>query len=101
MSIHNKVYDVTKYLEDHPGGEEVLMDKAGMDASEDFEDVGHSNQARETLAKYELGELPPSERMAQDASGGSAGGSGGGMVGTILVVVLAAAVGYYFYAQEQ
>ena len=31
MIISNKVYDVTKYLEDHPGGEEVLLDKGGMD----------------------------------------------------------------------
>ena len=38
MSIHNKVYDVTTYVEDHPGGEEVLFDLAGQDASEGFED---------------------------------------------------------------
>ena len=56
--IEGKVYGVSKYLEDHPGGEEVLLDRAGADATEDFEDVGHSQQARDTLKKYELGELP-------------------------------------------
>lgn len=32
-----KVYDVTKYLDDHPGGAEVIMDVAGQDADEFFE----------------------------------------------------------------
>ena len=27
--IHNKVYDITKFLDDHPGGEEVMLDKGG------------------------------------------------------------------------
>lgn len=29
MSIHGKVYDVTKFLEEHPGGEEVMLEVAG------------------------------------------------------------------------
>ena len=101
MSIHGKVYDITKYLEDHPGGEEVLLDRAGADATEDFEDVGHSQQARDTLKKYELGELPPSERKA--SGGGGGGGGGGGSGGLIGVVVLLAAVaaGMYFFFQEE
>ncbi|XP_006809999.1 cytochrome b5, partial [Neolamprologus brichardi] len=45
--IHNKVYDVTKFLEEHPGGEEVLREQAGGNATESFEDVGHSTDARE------------------------------------------------------
>lgn len=27
--IHGKVYNVTEYLEDHPGGEDILLDVAG------------------------------------------------------------------------
>ena len=97
MSISGKVYDVTKYLEDHPGGEEVLIDRAGKDATEDFEDVGHSNEARKQLKAFEKGELPPSERAA--AAKSSEGGGGG--MGLLLVPVLAivAGVGYYFYSE--
>lgn len=29
LVIDNKVYDVTKYLNDHPGGPEILYDLAG------------------------------------------------------------------------
>lgn len=42
----------------HPGGEEVLMEQAGKDATEPFEDVGHSTDARELLKEYLIGTLP-------------------------------------------
>lgn len=41
----------------HPGGEEVLLEQAGADATESFEDVGHSTDAREMLQQYYIGEL--------------------------------------------
>ena len=50
------MYDVTKYLDDHPGGAEVMLDVAGQDADEFFEDIGHSNDARKELTKYYIGE---------------------------------------------
>merc|ERR1712021_254384 len=60
--VHNKVYDVTKFLVEHPGGEEIMLESAGMDATEGFEDVGHSSDARELLKDYLVGELIESER---------------------------------------
>ena len=45
--IHDKVYDVTKWLDDHPGGEDVLMENSGTDATDPWEDIGHSTEARE------------------------------------------------------
>jgi len=27
--VHDKIYDVTKFMEEHPGGEEVLLEQAG------------------------------------------------------------------------
>merc|ERR1719384_737185 len=52
-----KVYDVTSYLDDHPGGAEVMLDVGGQDADEFFEDIGHSNDARDELAKHMIGTL--------------------------------------------
>ncbi|KAJ8934391.1 hypothetical protein NQ314_013432, partial [Rhamnusium bicolor] len=60
--IHNNIYDVTEFLNEHPGGEEVLLEQAGKEASEAFEDVGHSSDARELMVKYKIGELIESER---------------------------------------
>lgn len=33
------------------------MEQAGKDSTEEFEDVGHSSDAREIMAKYKIGEL--------------------------------------------
>ncbi|KAM3956593.1 cytochrome b5 isoform 2-T3 [Aphomia sociella] len=63
LIIHNSVYDVTKFLEEHPGGEEVLLEKAGQDATEPFEDVSHSSDARSLMNKYKIGELVEADRV--------------------------------------
>ncbi|CAH1119119.1 unnamed protein product [Phaedon cochleariae] len=60
--IHNNVYDVTNFLNEHPGGEEVLLNNAGKEASENFELIGHSSDARELMVKYKIGELVESDR---------------------------------------
>ncbi|XP_043937846.1 cytochrome b5-like [Protopterus annectens] len=57
--IHGRVYDVGRFLSEHPGGEEVLLEQAGGDATESFEDVGHSMDARELLKQYYIGKLHP------------------------------------------
>lgn len=41
----------------HPGGEEVLLEQISKDATEAFEDVGHSSDARDMMKKYKVGEL--------------------------------------------
>ena len=78
LCIEGKVYDVTDFLDEHPGGEEVMLEVAGMeqrdaatssrggpfltaiaaarfclnpgkDATEEYVDVGHSDDARRML----------------------------------------------------
>ncbi|ALC48477.1 CG3566 [Drosophila busckii] len=61
MVIDNKVYDVTKFRDEHPGGADALIDVAGRDATKDFNDVGHSAEAREMLKKYFVGNLAASD----------------------------------------
>ncbi|KAI4970603.1 cytochrome b5-like [Hordeum vulgare subsp. vulgare] len=73
--IHGKVYDVTKFLEDHPGGEDVLLHaSASGDATEAFEDVGHSTSAISMMSSYLIGSIkdyvPPSA-----SNGTTVGGS--------------------------
>ncbi|PWA72885.1 cytochrome b5, heme-binding site-containing protein [Artemisia annua] len=55
--INARVYDVTNFLNDHPGGDNVLLDVAGKDASEEFEEVGHGSAARLMLDEYYVGEV--------------------------------------------
>uniref|UniRef100_A0A0A9C6E0 Uncharacterized protein n=1 Tax=Arundo donax TaxID=35708 RepID=A0A0A9C6E0_ARUDO len=70
--IHGKVYDVTKFLEDHPGGEDVLLHaSASGDATEAFEEVGHSTSAISMMDSYLIGSIegyvPPSASKTTDA----------------------------------
>lgn len=57
MIIHDKVYDVTRFLEDHPGGEDILVESSGRDATREFEDVGHSADARAQLDDLYIGDV--------------------------------------------
>lgn len=40
----------------------MLLEQAGKDASESFEDVGHSTDARDLMKRYKIGEVIESER---------------------------------------
>lgn len=60
----------------HPGGEEVILETAGGDATEGFEDVGHSQDAIKMLDEYEIGELPEDEKKAVSTTWHSAQGTG-------------------------
>ncbi|XP_054552923.1 cytochrome b5 type B isoform X2 [Talpa occidentalis] len=68
LVIHGRVYDITRFLNEHPGGEEVLLEQAGADASESFEDVGHSSDAREMLKQYYIGDVHPNDLKPQHGS---------------------------------
>ncbi|KAF3431606.1 hypothetical protein FNV43_RR26337 [Rhamnella rubrinervis] len=55
--IDGKVYDMTSYLDEHPGGDDVVIAATGKDATEEFEDAGHSRSARELMENFCIGEL--------------------------------------------
>ena len=57
ISIHGKVYDITTFYNNHPGGVEILLDTLNKDATGDFEDIGHSDSARKMLDKLYVGDL--------------------------------------------
>ncbi|KAL2826562.1 cytochrome b5-like heme/steroid binding domain-containing protein [Aspergillus pseudoustus] len=58
LIIDGKVYDVSDFKEEHPGGEDFLLDQAGKDVTELFEDAGHSPEAREILSTLTVGTIP-------------------------------------------
>lgn len=55
--IDNKVYDVTKLLAEHPGGDKVLLEFAGKDATGGFFGRNHSDSAKKWMKDFEIGEL--------------------------------------------
>jgi len=67
--IDNTVYDVTKFLHEHPGGKEVIEEHLFRDASSAFNDIGHSDNAKTLLQKYFVGYVSSNnEGSNQDSS---------------------------------
>lgn len=58
--IEDRVYDVTSFLEHHPGGYDVILDCAGSDATESFFNFGHSDYAERLIGSYFVGILEKS-----------------------------------------
>ena len=65
MVVYDKVYEMTEYLEcnRHPGGQDVILEYLGYDATLAFRGVGHSKPAMKMLEKYCIGILPHDERL--------------------------------------
>ncbi|KAF6207582.1 hypothetical protein GE061_016029 [Apolygus lucorum] len=59
--LFNKVYDVTDFIQSHPGGAEVLLEQAGRDATLAFQQAGHQSVSNSHLEPYRLGTLPKAE----------------------------------------
>lgn len=96
------MYNVTKYLNDHPGGPEIILEFAGKNADEMFEDIGHSNEARAKMKEFFIGKLKadPSAASASKApkktSADVKSKQGGLNPLAILLLLVAIAVGIYF-----
>lgn len=46
------------------GGEEILIEYAGKDSTQEFDDVGHSQDAKDILKTYHVGTIVESERAS-------------------------------------
>lgn len=58
VTLGRKVYDVTSFIDDHPGGGDLILERAGTDAAEIMRDVAshkHSEAAYEIMEEYHIG----------------------------------------------
>ncbi|KAI8967435.1 delta-6 fatty acid desaturase [Mycotypha africana] len=56
--VENKVYDITDFAADHPGGERVILTQEGRDATDVFREM-HPPSAYECLANCYVGDCEP------------------------------------------
>merc|ERR1712094_155865 len=90
LLIDKKVYNVTKYQDEHPGSDSILHDVAGIDASQEFADVGHSADAittRDGLIEGDF-DMDTIDELPGGAAGGGGGGSSEGGSGLMAIPVL-------------
>jgi 4-hydroxysphinganine ceramide fatty acyl 2-hydroxylase len=56
--VNDKVYDITTFLADHPGGEDILLEFAGTDITNVLGDINyhtHSDAAYDLLTEHYIG----------------------------------------------
>jgi len=99
------VYDISKYMDSHPGGSEILMEVAGKcmevdgeDATEMFDSIGHTSGAKSERDKYIIGKLKvdPDKPKRVRVQNKSLEAKGGLPMGAILVVIIAVVAGIYY-----
>mmetsp|Transcript_80626 Transcript_80626/g.181938 ORF Transcript_80626/g.181938 Transcript_80626/m.181938 type:complete len:137 (-) Transcript_80626:257-667(-) len=99
LRMHNLVVALPKdFLDEHPGGPDVITCLAGKDATSDFEDISHSDSARVWASKYIIGYTNADDEEAKtrmipkmsEISGRPNGGGGSAILPAIVVVILAA-----------
>jgi fatty acid desaturase len=66
--LFNQVYDISDFVKKHPGGTEILLSRAGEDASSFFQTRhGIKSPYLKHLEKYKIGELSVEERVSKSA----------------------------------
>lgn len=63
MIVFDKVYDLTEFNDFHPGGLEIMLEYAGTDATNAFNEKPHTIDAALLLERYLIGELVINDRM--------------------------------------
>ena len=79
--IRGIVYDVTPFMGLHPGGPTVILPVAGKDATAAFEQIGHSQYAREHLETLRVGVLAGGAAEGCEPGGPLLRTATGGMIG--------------------
>jgi len=98
LIIHGKVYEVADFLDEHPGGPEIVKEYQGTDATDEFDDIGHSPDALEMLKTYEQGGIKGYVPKAKTAAGVKQDSSS---IIVYVIMALIAAAAAYFMIQEQ
>ncbi|EST07701.1 Cytochrome b5-like heme/steroid binding domain protein [Kalmanozyma brasiliensis GHG001] len=61
--VEGKVYDVTKFLDDHPGGKKILLKNCGKDSTEAFWTYHSEKILEKVAAEYHIGEFKDSAKL--------------------------------------
>lgn len=73
LIINNNVYEVTNYINDHPGGATTIISFCGQDATSAFATKGqknkpHSSSAKKLLESFKIGSLNQPIKINQNSN---------------------------------
>ncbi|KAH7316748.1 hypothetical protein B0I35DRAFT_503846 [Stachybotrys elegans] len=68
IGVHGSVYDVTDFCPMHPGGTLIIKSNAGVDCSQSFDNLAHTNnpEVSSLLTKYFVGHMTPKPTYHDD-----------------------------------
>lgn len=69
VTYQGQQYDITDFLDDHPGGKEVILEYKGKDMTAAFDKQGHSDEAKDMLSTYLLNASGEVKGNQKDKSG--------------------------------
>ena len=63
VAIKGNVYNVTDWLDQHPGGRKILLKNAGTDATDKFVNYHPDYVLKEVTPKYKIGTLADGSKL--------------------------------------
>lgn len=65
--IRDHVVDISRFKDEHPGGSKILLEVCETDATEEFENIGHSESAIEEMLKHSVGTIQASSDQKESS----------------------------------
>lgn len=107
ICLHGLIFDITPFLNEHPGGPDVIVSVSGRDCTREFEDVGHTDSARRLAQKYLMGKLQgcaedapiriPTNKEVQERNDSKSTTGTLGTIVTLSAVLVGTIAAYYAY----
>lgn len=66
VKYQGELYDVTNFIDSHPGGPKPILEYDGKDMTEAFDEIGHSKKAMRIMEKYRVYEREPGTENKRD-----------------------------------
>ena len=72
LIVDGKVYDVSEFVDEHPGGVDALLKRPGQDNTDGFHGPQHPEKVHQLIGEFYIGTVQP------QAAGEGGGGGGAG-----------------------
>ena len=99
--VDGKVFDVTKYLNKHPGGPAILKRQAGRDASLHYKAANHPAYVLQEREDHQVGVVSGPDPNPQSKTAASDKQASLLSPLNLVLALLIAALGYYFFVQNK
>ncbi|WFD29771.1 hypothetical protein MSPP1_000784 [Malassezia sp. CBS 17886] len=63
VAVHGGVYDVTEFLDEHPGGRKILLKNSGTDATSKFVNYHPDRVIKEVAPQFRIGSLAEDSKL--------------------------------------